>query len=148
MTPPRGLYSPSLTVRLGIAGHAMLAFLVPMTFCLVIAPLTRSGFDVFVDGLIGAMAVAAPSIVITPLALIKRPRWGRTWSAAVCTLLLVGWAGTLAFALGYPLGLLHARTDTDGSSITFAWTGIVFLLVMALPAWWVLRLLRDPAVRG
>ena len=146
MRRPRDAYNPSMTVRLGMAGHAMLGFGVPATFGLLVAPLTRGGFAVVIEWLVIALIVAVSVAVATPIALIKRPRWGRRWASGASMVLLTGWALTLALALGYPLGLLHPGADRLGSLAPLGWTGLAFLVVLALPAWWVLRLLRDPAV--
>lgn len=148
MTAAPQPYNPSLTVRLGIAGIAMLVIGVPATFGLIVGPLTRAGFDGVMDGLIVGLLLGVPAMVVTPILLFRRLRWGRLWTAVVSTSLLIGWAIDLLIALGYPLGLVHPGADAYGSLAPSGWTGLVFVIVLALPAWWVWRLLRDPAVRS
>lgn len=146
MIAPPEHYNPSLTVRLRIAGIAMLVIGVPATFGLIVGPLTRVGFDGVLDGLVVGLILGVPVVVVTPILLFKRLRWGRQWAAVVSTALLIGWVIDLLIALGYPLGLVHPGADAYGSLAPSGWTGLVFAIVMTLPAWWVWRLLRDPAL--
>ena len=133
----------SLTLRLGFAGQVLVGAGAPIAFGQVIGPLSGWGLSAFIVGLGVALLVGILLSVVTGIALVKRPRWWRGWLIGSCTASLVGWLFTLAIGLCYPLGLVHPRSDAP-----LAWTGLVILIVLAAPAWLVLRLLRDPAVRG
>ena len=117
---------------------------IPMVFGQVIGPLSHWGLNAFIAGVWAALVVGITLSVLTGIAVTKRPRWWRRWVVVSCTAALVAWLITLTIGLIYPLGLVHPQSD----DAPLAWTGLVFLIVLALPAWFVVRLLRDPAVRG
>ena len=147
MVQPAPSGGVSLTFRLGFAGNVLLGGGVPICFGQVIGPLSRWGMDAFYVSIWVALVLGNILSVVTGIAVMKRPGWWRRWVVGSSTASLVGWLVTLAIGLGYPLGLVHPRSDATGSLAPMGWTGLVFLVALTLPAWLVVRLLRDPAIR-
>ena len=134
--------------RLAIACAAVLAAGIPACFGMAITPWSRWGIDAFVTGIWVGLIVGVLASLPIAIGLRQRPRWWRRWVVGSFGLLIVGWLVTLAVGLLYPLGLVPLRLGPLGSLASVGWTGLVFLVVLALPAWWLLRTLRDPGWRG
>ena len=115
---------------------------------MAITPWSRWGIGAFVTGIWAGLIVGVLASLPIAIGLRRRPRWWRRWVVGSFGLLIVGWLVTLAVGLLYPLGLVPLRLGPLGSLASVGWTGLVFLVVLALPAWWLLRTLRDPGWRG
>lgn len=133
--------------RLAIACSALLAAGIPACFGMAITPWSRWGINAFITGIWVGLIVGCLASLPIALGLRRRPRWWRYWVVGSFRVLVVGWLVTSAVALLYPLGLVPLRLGPLGSLASVGWTGLVFLAVLALPLWWLLRTLRDPSWR-
>lgn len=130
--------------RISICCYGLLAAGLPISIGMAVTPWSPWGFEAFVTGIwVGLLAGALSSVPIG-LGLRRQPRWWRRWMAGSFRALIAGWFVAFAVGLLYPLGLVPLRPSPLGSLASVGWTGLVFLIVLALPAWWLFRTLRDP----
>lgn len=140
--------APPDSFRLAVAGYALLATGIPMCLGMAIASWSRWGLNAFVTGLFVAITSCILMTLVLGLGVTERRRWWRRWMRGAGTALLVGWVITLLIALAFPLGLISLSPGANPRLGSIDWTGLVILLALSLPAYWLLRTLRDPYWRA
>ncbi len=134
---PRG-YAPRGT-SLGFAGLNLMAVGVPYVDLACAAPVIRDGVDLWLASIPYVLAFALLPILVLIAGLRSRRYW------VICLFFYFGAFLLVAYALSLPAAvviLLGAFPVQEQGVGPMSVIGMIFMLALALPAWWLLRALR------
>lgn len=135
---------PPSSFPFALAGAALLSTGVPMCLGMSVASWSRWGLNAFIMGLYTAILSCLVTSLVMGLGVRNRRRWWRRSVRGIAVAFPAGWLITLTLSLAHLLGLLAPSASANPRLGPISWTGLVILLALALPTYWLLRTSRDP----